>query len=157
MEMCLKLIALLCVSTGLWIGADASCKACPAGWTQFESHCYLFQHSAMAWADAEKHCTTLGANLVSLHSKEQHAFLQNTLRNMAGKLVNIWVGGYDAVKEGVWLWSDGNHFDFKSWSPGEPNDYNRQEDCMEMNFLGRDNINDNTCSKSRSFFCAKVL
>ncbi|XP_074538599.1 galactose-specific lectin nattectin-like [Halichoeres trimaculatus] len=157
MEMSLKLIALLCVSTGLWIGADASCKACPAGWTQFESHCYLFQHSPMVWADAEKHCTTLGANLVSLHSKEQHTFIQNTLMGIAGKLVNIWVGGQDAVKEGVWLWSDGSLFDFNGWSKGEPNNYGRGEDCMEMNFREKDFINDIGCSKKSSFMCAKPL
>ncbi|XP_034534275.1 galactose-specific lectin nattectin-like [Notolabrus celidotus] len=159
----LKFVVLLCLSTGLWLGAEASCeelkacKTCPAGWSPYGTSCYMFHHSQRAWADAEKFCTTQGGNLVSLHSKEERLFIQKTLQRVAGKLVNVWVGGYDAGKEGVWLWTDGSLFDFKDWNNGEPNNFQGHENCMEMNYAGRDNVNDNSCWKKKSFICAKSL
>ncbi|XP_041654463.1 galactose-specific lectin nattectin-like [Cheilinus undulatus] len=133
------------------------CKTCPQGWTHFEGKCYLFQVNPMDWADAERHCTTLGANLPSVHSKGAYDFLRNTVNLLSGKDLAIWLGGYDAVKEGVWLWSDGSHFDFKFWHKGEPNNFQGKENCMEMNFMEKDFVNDNACSTKKAFFCQKHL
>ncbi|CAJ1084350.1 C-type mannose receptor 2-like [Xyrichtys novacula] len=133
------------------------CKTCPSGWSQYGKSCYIFHFQPMAWAVAEKHCTTEGGNLVSLHSRDEYDFIRNTLQRVAGRQVNIWLGGNDASKEGVWLWSDGSYFDFNGWNKGEPNNFQGHENCMEMNYEGRDVVNDNSCWKKKSFFCAKAL
>ncbi|KAM6981560.1 galactose-specific lectin nattectin-like isoform 1-T1 [Tautogolabrus adspersus] len=158
----LKLIPLLCLASGLCVAVvygnhSGSCKMCPSGWTQFEESCYMFLFSQMDWADAERYCTTLGGNLVSVHTKEEYTFLRTTLQAVAGKQLTVWLGGYDAAKEGVWLWSDGTHFDFKFWGKGEPNNYGGIENCMEMNLHGKDFVNDGRCVAKRSFFCEKLL
>ncbi|XP_041654457.1 galactose-specific lectin nattectin-like [Cheilinus undulatus] len=158
----LQLIALLCLTGSLLVenayGKDSGpCKVCPPGWAQFEHLCYMFNHNKMDWADAERFCTTVGGNLASIHSKAEFDHIENMLLKMTGKHMNIWLGGYDAVKEGVWLWSDGSHFDFKFWSKGQPSNYRGMEHCMEMNFLERVNTNDNTCNGKKSFFCLMHL
>ncbi|XP_074537642.1 galactose-specific lectin nattectin-like [Halichoeres trimaculatus] len=162
MALGLQVIALLCVSSGLWIGAEVSfrgdcCKACPSGWSAFGSSCYMFHHNALSWADAEKLCTTLGGNLASVHTKEQYEHLRNVLLQLTGRHTTTWLGGYDAAKEGVWLWSDGSEFKFAFWAKGEPNNAGGHENCMEMNFRGRDFVNDIPCDPKRPFFCAKDL
>ncbi|XP_020511230.2 galactose-specific lectin nattectin-like [Labrus bergylta] len=158
----LKLIPLLCLTSGLWAAVvygnhSGSCKTCPSGWTQFDGSCYMFHFRDMDWADAERYCTTVGGNLASVHNKEEYTFLKTTLQAVAGKQLAVWLGGYDAVKEGVWLWSDGTFFDFKLWFKGEPNNYTGHENCMEMNFRGREYVNDSNCNVKRSFFCEKRL
>ncbi|XP_041654456.1 galactose-specific lectin nattectin-like [Cheilinus undulatus] len=158
----LQLIALLCLTSGLLVknayGSHlGSCKVCPPGWTQFGQLCYMFNFNKMDWADAERFCTTIGGNLASIHSKSEYDLLENALLTTTGRHMNIWLGGYDAAKEGVWLWSDGSHFDFKFWNKGEPNNFRGAEHCMEMNLGDHINVNDNNCKEKRSFFCFKHL
>ncbi|XP_065817757.1 galactose-specific lectin nattectin-like [Labrus bergylta] len=160
----LQLIMLLCLASELWVGVTScsiltgeSCRTCPQGWIHFDKSCYLFQFTPMDWADAERHCTAIGGNLPSVHANDQYSFLRNTIHQLTGQHRGAWLGGYDAVKEGVWLWSDGSLFDFKHWAKGEPNDRSGKTNCMEMNFRGRDYINDTACNQKRSFFCEKNL
>ncbi|RXN38610.1 zinc finger MYM-type 1-like protein [Labeo rohita] len=39
------------------------------------------------------------------------------------------------AEDGQWLWSDGTHYDYTNWCPGEPNNYGSPENCGEINFL----------------------
>ncbi|XP_074537094.1 galactose-specific lectin nattectin-like [Halichoeres trimaculatus] len=152
------LIALVCLTTGLWINAAhaESCKACPTGWTPFGDHCYAFHFSHKDWADAEVSCVKLGGNLASVHSKEQYDFLKTLIRTLTGGDPQTWVGGYDAVKEGVWLWSDGSSFaDFKFWGPTQPSNYRGMENCMELNWRGA--INDIGCNARLHYVCGMRL
>ncbi|XP_067449488.1 galactose-specific lectin nattectin-like isoform X1 [Thunnus thynnus] len=157
----LHFIVLLC---GLWIGANAiladddECtETCPSGWTHFENQCYMFHHSEKDWADAERFCTSIGGNLASIHSAEVYSFLRDVILTSTGSHKTTWVGGHDAVKEGVWLWSDGSKFEFKGWAKGEPNNAGGGENCMEINFKGKDFVNDSKCNLKRSFVCSKQL
>ncbi|XP_070696048.1 galactose-specific lectin nattectin-like [Pempheris klunzingeri] len=158
----LQYIALLCLTSGLWITANAcethlehGCKHCPADWTQTGDRCYMFHHSEKVWADAEHFCTTLGGNLASIHTSQEYKHLREMIHRVTGAHKSTWVGGYDAAKEGVWLWSDGSKFDFKGWHKGEPNNHGGSENCMEINLRGRDFVNDAKCSNKKSFICAR--
>ncbi|XP_041654469.1 ladderlectin-like [Cheilinus undulatus] len=102
-----------------------------------------------------RHCTTVGGNLPSVHTKEEYEFLRNTVHQLTGQHVMAWLGGYDAAKEGVWLWSDGSHFDFKHWAKGEPNNAGGHENCMHMNLKGKDFVNDIPCHVKMAFLCEK--
>ncbi|XP_062283173.1 galactose-specific lectin nattectin-like [Scomber scombrus] len=133
------------------------CHVCPPGWTQFENHCYVFGHVEKDWADAEHACTLSGGNLASIPNTKVYNFIRDIIHRLTGKHTVAWVGGYDATKEGVWLWSDGSKFDFKGWSSGEPNNAGGHENCLEINFREKDLVNDVNCGLKRSFVCAKSL
>ncbi|KAM7405340.1 hypothetical protein PAMP_012608 [Pampus punctatissimus] len=134
---------------------DDECT-CPAGWTQLEGQCFKFYKNEKDWANAERFCTTVGGNLPSIHSAKVYAFLREFVKKTTGEDTYVWLGGYDAVKEGVWLWSDGSKFDFKGWAKGEPNNYGG-EDCMGMNFRGKNYVNDAKCNMKKAFVCVKQL
>ncbi|XP_070766625.1 galactose-specific lectin nattectin-like [Enoplosus armatus] len=164
MASALHFIAVLCLTSGLWIGANArpdsdhccdTCRTCPSGWTQFDDHCYMFNHDQKDWADAEIACIALGGNLASIPNKDVYDFLIKTIQAATDEHRRTWVGGHDTAKEGVWLWTDGTKFDFKLWRRGEPNNTGRSEHCMELNYLGAPN--DLSCDPKKSFVCGKCL
>ncbi|XP_026222708.1 galactose-specific lectin nattectin-like [Anabas testudineus] len=165
----LYFVVLLCLTGGLWTGANAQgkdqsvnpdedgdcCVSCPPGWTQFENNCYIFYFSAKDWADAEVACIAVGGNLAPVHNKEQLTFIEEMIKRSTGSEVPSWLGGHDAVKEGVWLWSDGSKFDYKFWSAGEPSNGGGAENCMVNAFSGK--ANDLNCQNKKSYVCGKSL
>ncbi|KAI3357009.1 hypothetical protein L3Q82_003640 [Scortum barcoo] len=163
MQMALGLfIVVLCLTSGLWIGANgqcgkssgSTCDSCPSGWTRFGQRCFMFQANEMEWADAERFCTSLCGNLASIRSAVDYGFMRQLIYQATNSHKTTWVGGNDAVKEGVWMWSDGTNFVFSDWGKGEPNNLGG-ENCMEINLGGQDYVNDSKCNNKRSFLCAK--
>ncbi|KAK5863950.1 hypothetical protein PBY51_000933 [Eleginops maclovinus] len=156
----------LCLTTGLWSGANAhpeddpccdTCKICPAGWTQFDGHCYMYRHTPMVWADAEVACVAIGGNLASIPDKAVYEFIRRIINTSTNKDGATWVGGNDSSKEGVWMWSDGSKFDFQGWPVGEPNNAGKEEHCMELNLKEKDFPNDTKCSSEMPFVCRMRL
>ncbi|XP_075993516.1 galactose-specific lectin nattectin-like [Genypterus blacodes] len=152
------LVFLLCFTSGL------SCKDkdeekkppagfCPSGWSLFGTRCFNYFGIGKIWVDAELACQAIGGNLASVHSAGEDAFLRNLIFNKSGSHRRTWIGGSDAVKEGVWLWSDGSKFVFKRWLPGQPGNTGGKEHCMEMNIGNK--WNDVQCIVAYPFICAK--
>ncbi|XP_070694996.1 C-type mannose receptor 2-like [Pempheris klunzingeri] len=154
----LHFIALLCLTSGLWMEANVSiiwcCESCPSGWAQIGTRCFMFNFQERDWADAELACIKLGGNLASLRSAYDYKVAREIVKRATGRDKPIWIGGHDAVKEGVWEWSDGSKFDFTGWAKAEPNNAGKGEHCMEMNFKEHDYVNDMKCEEKRSFLCS---
>ncbi|XP_028447977.1 ladderlectin-like isoform X2 [Perca flavescens] len=147
------LALLLCLSSGLLTTYGAA--SCPTDWTQFGSRCFAFYIQRKTWIDAETFCISAGGNLASIHSDAEHGFLKAFIFQVTGAHTTSWIGGFDAVKEGTWMWTDGSKFNYKSWGPGEPNGIGH-ENCLTMNW--RENWNDWPCSTNQaSYVCSKNL
>ncbi|XP_071190388.1 ladderlectin-like [Salvelinus alpinus] len=89
-------------------GVDSQ-SPCPAGWHQNEHRCFSFYPVWATWATAELYCSQHRGNLVSVHSPGQQVFVQDLVRRHTDQ--PVWIGGYDAAQEGMWLWSDGSAVD----------------------------------------------
>ncbi|KAF1383097.1 hypothetical protein PFLUV_G00150780 [Perca fluviatilis] len=87
---------LLCLSSGLLAAYGEPC--CPPGWTQFGSRCFTFYIQTKTWIDAETFCQTAGGTLASIHSAEEHTFLQDYINQVSGTYKDAWIGGTDTVK-----------------------------------------------------------
>ncbi|XP_043112668.1 ladderlectin-like [Puntigrus tetrazona] len=127
------------------------CGACWSGWSAYGCRCFKFFSSAQIWIDAEIMCQDFDGHLASVHSHEEYIFIQNLIRHSTQQTTRAWLGGHDAVHDGVWLWSDGSKFNFQIWAPGEPNN-DGNEDCIEMNYSDG-NFNDLKCSSKMPFVC----
>ncbi|XP_028447514.1 galactose-specific lectin nattectin isoform X2 [Perca flavescens] len=150
---------LLCLSIGLLAPScyGQTCPgSCPPGWTQFGSRCFSFNFQGKSWTDAENFCKSDGGNLASVHSEEEQLFLRDFIKKVTGEAKWAWIGGFDSVQEGLWMWSDGSIFDYKSWASGQPDNADGIEHCLHMNFQG-DNWNDTPCSRLLPFLCSKNL
>ena len=92
------------------------------------------------------------ANLVSIHSEEEHQFLVG-LHGGAG---SPWLGGRrDQRNNSNFLWSDGTPWDYRNWAADEPNDVVDEEDCVQTWTSYGSQWNDLACSRVETFICKK--
>ncbi|XP_070849388.1 ladderlectin-like [Chaetodon trifascialis] len=127
-------------------------STCPRGWTALNGRCLNYFATPKTWAEAEKHCLSLGGNLASVHSSQEYHDIQMTIWIRTHSYPQTWLGGYDVAQEGVWFWTDGTPKEFTYWSFGQPN---RSGYCLVMNFGGLKRFDDQPCSLRRPFVCAK--
>uniref|UniRef100_A0A3B5MF61 C-type lectin domain-containing protein n=1 Tax=Xiphophorus couchianus TaxID=32473 RepID=A0A3B5MF61_9TELE len=130
--------------------------SCPPGWTQFGSRCFIFYYNMKTWSDAEEFCISIGGNLASIHNNEENSFLSDMVVRDTGSPAVTWVGGYDAVTEGQWMWSDGSKFDYTSFAIGQPDNIQQSQHCLEMNYIVY-KWNDRPCNQPWPFICAKRI
>ena len=66
--------------------------------------------------------------------------------------LNFWIGLNDLGLESSFKWSDGSPVQYTNYAFREPNDFFKQEDCVEMHrFSGT--WNDNHCSRRSPYIC----
>ncbi|XP_075962148.1 ladderlectin-like [Anarhichas minor] len=127
---------------------------CPMFWYSFNNRCYKYVATDMTWADAEIHCVSQGANLVSIHSLEEQNFVKFLIKNFDLAEARTWIGLSDTQKEGAWMWSDGSAVSFVYWSNGQPDNYKGNEDCVATNYPKGLKWNDSVCSHTFPSVCA---
>ncbi|XP_067248800.1 ladderlectin-like [Chanodichthys erythropterus] len=127
---------------------NAEVIKCPAGWKSFGLRCYKYFPQSVNWITAERNCQGLGANLASVHNKQENEFLLGLLPTSS----RGWIGVHDGEQEGQWLWTDGTVNDFTNWCAGEPNGQNG-ENCVEINFTSNRCWNDWNCSGQIGYIC----
>uniref|UniRef100_A0A3B3BT12 Macrophage mannose receptor 1-like n=2 Tax=Oryzias melastigma TaxID=30732 RepID=A0A3B3BT12_ORYME len=124
---------------------------CADGWTKVPSRnfCSKFFGEKKTWFDARDYCTTLGGDLLSLHSKDD-------LELGSGRYGRAWIGLSAPDPDKGFVWSDGSPVNFQHWDDGEPNNKNNVESCTEFfvyHWREARSWNDNQCEKFNQWFC----
>ncbi|KAG1962893.1 ladderlectin [Pimephales promelas] len=94
-------------------------------------------------------CQSLGANLASVHDKEENDFLLGLMPAST----RTWIGAHDGEQDGEWFWSDGSLFNYNNWCSEEPNNSDGPENCLEIDWSSDRCWNDASCSTSMSYIC----
>ncbi|XP_075306019.1 galactose-specific lectin nattectin-like [Odontesthes bonariensis] len=126
---------------------------CPMFWYSFNGRCYKYIASRMTWGEAELHCVSEGANLVSIHSLKEHNFVNSLIKNFDPTQGLTWIGLTDVHKEGGWMWSDGSKVSFFIWNSNQPDNAGGNEHCGHTNHGTAFRWNDCPCSDALSFVC----
>ncbi|TMS18663.1 Lactose-binding lectin l-2 [Larimichthys crocea] len=126
---------------------------CPMFWFSFNDRCYKYVSTRLSWADAELYCVSERANLVSIHSLEEHNFIKDLIRNFDHSQGYTWIGLSDTQKEGGWMWSDGSAADFLLWNESQPDNGANVEHCGHTNYDTGLKWNDNSCSVTLPSVC----
>ncbi|XP_042362787.1 lactose-binding lectin l-2-like [Plectropomus leopardus] len=127
---------------------------CPMFWYSFNGRCYKYIASHFAWADAELHCVSEGANLVSIHSLDEENFVKSLIKNFDPAEGYTWIGLSDIHKEGTWMWSDGSAVNFTLWDERQPDNYREYEHCVHSNYFLNLKWNDDHCPVTYPSVCA---
>ena len=118
------------------------------GWTG-----YLVGPKYMRYTEAERYCRHKGhRSLVSIHSWRQNYEVWKQCRRTRFR---CWIGLNDRGRESHWRWSDSTRVNFRAWSRGEPNDWGRGEDCVQM--WGNRRWNDISCNARLRPICNRAF
>ncbi|XP_067436645.1 ladderlectin-like isoform X2 [Thunnus thynnus] len=129
---------------------------CSYGWKRIYGRCFRYVSRPLRWAQAEKNCQAMGGNLASVHSYGEYRRIQRLIIRRCHGYRATWIGGYDAVEEKVWLWSNGRRFNYRYWCRGEPNNgHNGRQHCLQMNYSVRRCWDDDHCNKRKPSVCVK--
>nr|XP_055060904.1 lectin-like [Misgurnus anguillicaudatus] len=126
-------------------------------WFKVDNHCVKYFKKPLNFTDAEYSCrrTVPGGHLVSVHNAGANKNLLSIVKKMNPKNLRIWLGGYEFLRSGKFLWTDGSFWDYSGWLPGEPkNIYTSFEECVEMSWNVAGKWNDDACNFKKGYICA---
>ena len=121
---------------------------------KFGGHVYMacYKNNTNAAQAAEICADWHGSHLVVLDDAAEEQFI---LDNVSGP---TYIGYTDAAEEGVWVWALGDN-EYENWCPGQPDDWQGDEDCcmMNSNVGGATNCwNDSNCAAADNRFVCEV-
>ncbi|XP_002129025.2 C-type lectin mannose-binding isoform-like [Ciona intestinalis] len=114
---------------------------------------YLIIEKNMAHDEARAKCSKYGATL-AVHGPKNRDFMKILHRQLpVTTQANYWIGLTDKQGEGRFVWADGSPLKSSeaNWHPGEPNDYENNEDCVGGNAARSLKWNDVPCSHGQLY------
>jgi hypothetical protein len=123
---------------------------------------YLFCADERSWSDAQSDCRAQGMELARVNSASEDALLASRM------FAESWLGGTDAVSEGVWKWPDGAQFwmgaasgqsvggRYTNWASSQPDNFNTTSHCLSKRFGGEARWDDRTCSGRLDYVCERM-
>ena len=98
---------------------------------KFGGHWYKFMPGRLSWTAAGQRCQEMGGFLACITSKGE----EDLIVGLVGKRT-VWLGAADVKREGDWQWVTGEPFEFKAWSPNQPDNFRGEEHYLTYNGHG---------------------
>ena len=158
-----------------------SILVCGLGWKGFSGSCYRYfgsETQKYTWQEAHQDCLKHRSHLLSIHSVEEHRFVQTIIPTYDSfSKFFPWIGAryitsnsnklqpklssskskLNAIKMvGRWEWEDGSNFDYwdEHYSPSGPDLSGR---CIAINNWAVGLWVDTECDTGHSYVCKKKL
>ncbi|XP_037799591.1 macrophage mannose receptor 1-like [Penaeus monodon] len=133
---------------------------CPVGYTLVGSQCLMFvTFAAQSHIDARRMCHSASGELLAITMPTQFVHVVNYIHSYGYTGRYFWLDGSDATEEGNWVTSSGQPIPRGTpfWAATqdfqEPNNFNGQEHCIEINAYEYYYFNDAPCSLESNFIC----
>jgi hypothetical protein len=142
----------LCEAPAVPAGSRAKGLTCRGQRFTIEKTDYCLESPAR-WDVAQRTCVQNGGELAMLDTDAENTTLFKHL-GVKMALSNIWIGLNDQAIEGQFRWISGEPLEISIWHPGEPNDFEGAEDCVEW-VTADARWNDRRCSDALPALCEK--
>ncbi|KAK7504376.1 hypothetical protein BaRGS_00004242, partial [Batillaria attramentaria] len=120
-----------------------------------------------SWIDARSRCQDNGMDLVSADTPEKLELLMRTIKETPEYRLMMYTGGIRPFGEWDTPWPDGKpHFIWVNdkpidastlpWGPGQPNNLNNVQNCIQIDKNRGLLLNDLDCTDSIAFICEKL-
>ncbi|XP_053309219.1 C-type mannose receptor 2 isoform X2 [Spea bombifrons] len=158
----LQWVALECESQMDWIcklpkGTEIKEPTITKGsteWLKYGNTEYRFFDHHSRWSQAQRICTWLQAELVSIHDQAELDFLgQNLQMFSSGQEQHWWIGLHTYENDGRFRWSDKSVLSFVQWAYGRPGPPTREKKCVYMT-ASRD-WSDQKCLTALPYICKR--
>ncbi|OCT57723.1 regenerating islet-derived protein 4 [Xenopus laevis] len=130
-------------------------SSCPNGWFYYKANCYGYFRYPLSWAEAEYDCQAYGhgAHLASILDSVEADVIASHI-SAYQKNQPVWIGLHDPEQNRRWKWNDGSMYNYRSWLPGQPDNYNSAEYCGELSCKeGFIKWNDSNCKQVKQYVC----
>ncbi|KAM4634074.1 macrophage mannose receptor 1 [Polymixia lowei] len=131
----------------------ADCGSNP-GWRKNNGTCYYYNDTdTVDFHTAWRRCEAEKATLVSILNKEEQAYV-NTMVG-TGQVAAAWIGmRMVGLTGGQYIWLDSSPVTYTHWGPGEPNNANGEELCVQM-YRHQGGWNDANCGLGGAGYVCK--
>ncbi|XP_015227054.1 PREDICTED: macrophage mannose receptor 1-like [Cyprinodon variegatus] len=138
---------------------------CQPSWTKFGTKCYKITYERqITWEEARTQCISIGANLVSIPTRQVQAFL--ITRMLTATNTGLWIG-LNSLKQEGFFWTDGKTRKYTNWGYGKfqrrPGSFYQrwdEEECVLMSTNSATGIGKwliKSCNDTNGFICAKNI
>ncbi|KAF4111701.1 hypothetical protein G5714_008732 [Onychostoma macrolepis] len=107
---------------------------------------YILIKQSMTWENAQNYCRTHHIDLATIQSNEDWTSLEEAAVGPSF----TWIGLYKDINSWRWSYNE-ESLVFKSWTSGQPHNYDGKEECAAINYIG--GWQDFTCTISHHFIC----
>lgn len=125
------------------------------GWRKSDKGiCYYYNDTDIVdFHTALLRCFQEKALLVSIHNAEEQAYVNSMVGT--GEVSAAWIGmAMFGIASGQYMWVDNSPVTYTHWAPGEPNNANGEEQCVQMN-RHQGGWNDANCGRAGAGYVCK--
>lgn len=106
-------------------------NGCNTNFSQVAGKCLLTTLNLYNWREADRHCSSLNAGLLSLENESQLQEISQWLNVTEPWIYEFWTSGNSLGHKGSYYWqSTGEQAKFLPWSAGQPQPANG--DCLTL-------------------------
>ncbi|EPB80388.1 lectin C-type domain protein [Ancylostoma ceylanicum] len=126
--------------TGGGSGEDPNTKPSPDTDPRFphefkgDKYAIQYEPGKVKFVQARTQCENMGAELASIHSRQEAEFLKGVMQSNSTLMEDAWIGMVYTISatSANKKWIDNSPFDYKNFAPGEPKSFSEGDYCGQI-------------------------